>query len=102
MQVQVLGTGCKTCKNLFEITQKALEELKIEGEVEYITNVTKMIEMGILTSPVLVIDGKVVMNGSSDDIEKIKELILNSKSADQTEDAEADATSGCSCGTGCS
>lgn len=77
MQIQVLGSGCKTCKNLFELTQKALAELSMDDEVEYITDISKIIEMGIMTSPVLAIDGKAVMEGSTNNIEKIKDIILS-------------------------
>jgi small redox-active disulfide protein 2 len=75
MQIQVLGSGCTTCKNLFELTKKAITELGMTEEVEYITDVTKIIEMGVMSSPVLAIDGKPVMVGSTKDIEKIKGLI---------------------------
>lgn len=75
MKIQVLGTGCTTCKNLFEITKKAVQELGISSEVEYITDINKIIEMGIMTSPVLAINGKAVMNGFTNDIEWIKEVI---------------------------
>ncbi|MFA6007222.1 MAG: thioredoxin family protein [Candidatus Shapirobacteria bacterium] len=78
MKIQVLGSGCPTCKNLFELTKKAVEELKIEAEVEYSTDVSKIIEMGIMQSPVLAIDNKAVMVGSAD-INKIKELIKKSQ-----------------------
>ena len=77
MQIQVLGSGCNTCKNLFELTQKALAELSMDDEVEYITDVSKIVEMGIMTSPVLAIDGKAVMEGSTTNIEKIKDLIMS-------------------------
>ena len=77
MQIQVLGSGCKTCKNLFELTQKALAELSMDDEVEYITDISKIIEMGIMTSPVLAIDGKAVMERSTNNIEKIKDIILS-------------------------
>jgi small redox-active disulfide protein 2 len=77
MQIQVLGSGCNTCKNLFELTQKALAELSMDDEVEYITDVSKIVEMGIMTSPVLAIDGKAVVEGSTTNIEKIKDLIMS-------------------------
>jgi small redox-active disulfide protein 2 len=77
MQIQVLGSGCKTCKSLFELTQKALAELSMDNEVEYITDISKMIEMGIMSSPVLAINGKVVMEGSTTNIEKIKDIIMS-------------------------
>lgn len=75
MKIQVLGSGCTTCKNLFELTKKAVLELGMTDEVEYITDISKIIEMGVMSSPVLAINGKPVMVGFSADIEKIKELI---------------------------
>jgi small redox-active disulfide protein 2 len=75
MKIQVLGSGCHTCKMLFELTQQAVEELGLKEKVEYITDVNQIIEMGVMSSPVLAIDDKPVMVGFSADIEKIKELI---------------------------
>lgn len=75
MKIQVLGSGCATCRKLHEITQKAVSELGIKEEVEYITDISKIIEMGIMQSPVLVVDNKPVMTGFTPDIEKIKSLI---------------------------
>lgn len=74
MKIQVFGSGCSTCKNLFELTKKAVEELGIKTEVEYSTDVSKIIEMGLMQSPVLAIDGKAVMVGLGS-LEKIKEII---------------------------
>jgi small redox-active disulfide protein 2 len=75
MQIQVLGSGCPTCKKLFELTKKAVEELKLKTEVEYITDIQKIIEMGVMSSPVLAINGKPILTGFVPDIEKIKEVI---------------------------
>lgn len=80
MKIQVLGSGCATCKALYELTKKAVEELKLKVEVEYITDISKIIEMGVMQSPVLAINGKPVMVGFKEDIEYIKSLIMeNSK-----------------------
>jgi small redox-active disulfide protein 2 len=79
MKIQVLGSGCSTCKSLYELTQKAVNELGLDEEVEYITDVSKIIEMGLMTSPVLAIDGKAVMVGFTPDIEVIKDLIKKAK-----------------------
>ncbi len=75
MQIQVLGSGCPTCKKLFEITKKAAEELQLQTEVKYVTDVQKILAMGLMQSPVLAIDGKPVMVGYTSDIEKIKRMI---------------------------
>jgi len=71
--IQVLGAGCPTCKQLLETTKKVAKELNINNEIEYITDVSMMIEMGVMTSPVLAINGKPVLTGggkSEDDIKK--------------------------------
>ncbi len=75
MKIQVLGSGCNTCKKLFELTKEAVKQLNRTDEVEYITDVTKIIEMGVMNSPVLAINGKPALVGSLPDIEKIKQVI---------------------------
>jgi len=75
MKIQVLGSGCATCKKLFEITQKAVAELGIDTKVEYITDIQKIVAMGLMQSPVLVVNDKPVLVGFNSDIEKIKEII---------------------------
>ena len=75
MKIQVLGSGCPTCKKLHEITQKAVSEMGMKEKVEHITDISKIVEMGVMQSPVLAVDGKPVMTGFTPDIEKIKSLI---------------------------
>lgn len=75
MKIQVLGSGCPTCKKLFELTMKAVEELNLKIEVEYITDIQKIVEMGVMSSPVLAINGKPILTGFVPDIEKIKKII---------------------------
>jgi len=75
MKIQVLGSGCTSCKKLHELTQQAIRELNLKEEVEYVTDVSKIVEMGVMSSPVLAIGGKPVMVGFVPNIEKIKEVI---------------------------
>ena len=75
MKIQVLVSGCPACRNLFELTKKAAEELNLKAEVEYISDIQKIIEMGVMQSPVLAIDGRPVMVGFVPSIVKIKEII---------------------------
>jgi len=75
MKIQVLGSGCPTCKMLYGLTKQAVEELGLKTEVEYITDVQKIIEMGVISSPVLAINGRPVISGLLPDVEKIKEVI---------------------------
>ena len=75
MKIQVLDSGCPTCKKLYELTQQAIKELNLNEEVEYITDVTKIIEMGVMNSPVLAVNGKPVIVGFLPDVEKVKSLL---------------------------
>ncbi len=74
-QIEVLGTGCATCRKLHEITQKAADELWLGVSVAYVTDVQRIIAMGLMQSPVLAINGKPVLVGFTPDIEKIKKII---------------------------
>lgn len=94
MHIQVIGSGCPTCKKLHEITQKAVDELKLEAEVEYSTDISKILEMGILSSPVMAVNGKAVMIDFTPNIEKIKHAITQGMSYKAP-------NSGCSCGGKC-
>ena len=79
MKIQVLGSGCSTCKKMHEIVVKASGELGIKDQVEYITGddgMQKIIELGVMGSPVLVIDGKPAMVGFTPNIEEIKSLLI--------------------------
>ena len=75
IKIQVLGSGCPTCKKLYELTKEAVAEMNLEAEVEYITDVQKIVEMGVMSSPVLAVNGKPAMTGYTSDIEKIKGII---------------------------
>jgi small redox-active disulfide protein 2 len=76
MKIQVLGAGCASCKKLYELTCKIVEELKIDTKVDYITDVSKIVEMGIMQSPVLTVNGKPIMIGFIPNKERVKDLIV--------------------------
>lgn len=82
MKIQVLGSGCPTCKKLNDMTVQAVKELGLTDNVEYLTGdkgTSKIIELGIMSSPVLVVNDKPIMVGFTPDIEKVKELIQRAK-----------------------
>jgi len=74
MKIKVLGSGCPNCKVLEANTKKALEELKIKADVEKVTDITKIMEYGVMSTPALVVNEKVVSYGrvlSPDEIKKL-------------------------------
>lgn len=80
MVIQVLGSGCPTCEKLFKLAKQAVEELKLGTEVEYVTDVRKIVEMGLMQSPVLAVDGKPALVGFVPDVQKVKEAIIKNLS----------------------
>lgn len=60
-QVKVLGAGC--CHELYENAQAAIAELGLEAELEYITDMDRVMDYGAMSLPALVVDGKVVSAG---------------------------------------
>ncbi|MFH1585940.1 MAG: thioredoxin family protein [archaeon] len=75
MKIKVLGSGCPNCKILEANTKKALDEMKIKADVEKITDISKIIEYGVMSTPALVIDEKVVSTGRVLTSEEIKKLL---------------------------
>ena len=63
MNIKVLGGGCAKCAALLAATKEAVAEKGIEAEIEYITDMSKIMEYGIMSTPALMIDNKVVSMG---------------------------------------
>lgn len=76
MKISVLGSGCATCKKLHEAVMEVVKNENIDTEVEYSTDVTRIVELGLMHSPVLVIDGKPVELKSNSE-KDIKEAIFD-------------------------
>ena len=62
-KIQILGGGCAKCGVLYKNTEEAVKNLGIEAEIEKVTDFKKIAEMGIMTTPALVVDGKVKSSG---------------------------------------
>jgi len=75
MKIEVIGSGCKKCKSLFELTEVVVKELGINNIVLYSTDINKIVIMGLMSSPVLTIDDKPILVGMLPDKERLKEII---------------------------
>lgn len=75
--IQVVGKGCKKCEKQYEIVAKAVEESGKTDEynIEHFTDITKFADLGVMFTPALRIDGKVVVEGRVLGVEKIKDLL---------------------------
>ena len=61
--IKVLGSGCKSCHDLYENVKKAIEELGLGIEVEYITDMEKVMAYGVMSTPAIVVNEKVASMG---------------------------------------
>jgi small redox-active disulfide protein 2 len=75
MEIKILGTGCPNCKELERRVKNALAELGLAANVEKVTDIKRIMEFKIMSTPGLVIDGKVVSTGKVPRLEEIKAWI---------------------------
>ena len=61
--VKVLGSGCAKCNQLEAATKAALEQLGMDTTIDHVTDFSKIAAYGVMTTPALVVDGKVVSYG---------------------------------------
>ena len=74
MSIKVLGSGCKSCHELYENAKEAVKKAGLSVEVEYITDLEKVMDYGVMSMPALVVNEKVVSMGKVlkvTDIEKL-------------------------------
>ena len=75
IKIQILGPGCPKCAKLTENVQAAVQESAIDAKVEKVSDMLKIMEYGVLMTPGLVIDGKVVSSGKVLSVEQVKALL---------------------------
>lgn len=99
MQIKVLGSGCSNCATLEERTKVALAELGVEADVAKVEDMAAIVGYGVMSTPGLVIDEKLVSSGRVPEVAELKEIIMDFGSS-----ASADAGKGgcgCDCAEGC-
>ena len=81
MIVKILGPGCKNCKNLERATREALDELGMEATVEKVEDYAAIAGYGVMSTPGLVVDDKVLTSGRVPKPAEIKELLTAATSS---------------------
>jgi len=75
MKIEVLGPGCPKCKKLAELVEKVCSENSIDCEIEKVTDITKIMAAGVMMTPAIVVDGKVVLAGKVPSEDELKKII---------------------------
>ena len=75
MKIEVLGTGCANCTTLYDNVKTALKELGKEADVVKVQDIPSIMKYGVMSTPALVIDGKVAFSGKAPGVTDLKGLL---------------------------
>jgi len=78
-KIQILGMGCAKCNKLYAAAEAAAKELGVEYEMEKIDDIDRIMEMGVLMTPALAVDGKVKFSARIPSTEELKKIISEAK-----------------------
>jgi small redox-active disulfide protein 2 len=76
MEIKILGTGCTNCKNLEKATYNAVAELDVNATITKVEDIQQIMGYGVMRTPALVVDEKVIMYGRVPSVSEIKEMLL--------------------------
>lgn len=79
MEIKILGPGCPKCKTLEQATRTAVQELGIDANVTKVEDIVAIMGYGVMRTPGLVIDEKVIFSGKVPSVNELKEIISKSQ-----------------------
>mgnify|MGYP001362504182 CR=1 FL=1 len=74
-KIQILGTGCAKCNKLAENAKQAAEALGLDYDIEKITDLNQIMGFGVMTTPGLVVDGKVLVTGKVPSVTELEVMM---------------------------
>jgi len=75
MIIEILGTGCPKCKSLENITREVVKQMGIDAYIRKVEDIVEIMKFNVMTTPALVVDGKVVLKGRIPSVDELKELL---------------------------
>jgi small redox-active disulfide protein 2 len=75
MDIKILGTGCPKCKTLEQLTRDVVSKNGIDATITKVDDIMEIMKYNIMTTPALVIDGKVVLKGRVPSADELKQLL---------------------------
>jgi len=74
-KIEILGPGCNRCKETFRVVQQVVETDHLEADVVKIESIERMVELGLMATPGVAIDGKVVVSGHIPKTDEIRAIL---------------------------
>ncbi len=75
MKIEILGPGCPRCQSLEANAKQAVKELGIDAQVIKVTEMGKIMSYGVMSTPGIVVDGKVMGSGKLFSVDEIKQML---------------------------
>jgi small redox-active disulfide protein 2 len=79
MDIKILGTGCPKCKSLEKLTRDVVAEKGIDANISKVEDIMKIMEYGVMHTPGLVVDEKVVFSGRLPSSKELNELLTQNQ-----------------------
>jgi small redox-active disulfide protein 2 len=77
VKIEVLGSGCANCQRLEALAREAVAKLGVEAEVAHVTDIKEIMARGVMATPGLAVNGKVVSKGRVPSATETETLIAN-------------------------
>ncbi|MFP4092770.1 MAG: thioredoxin family protein [Cyclobacteriaceae bacterium] len=75
--IKILGTGCPKCKQTISVVQQALEQKKLQADVQKVEDIEKIMQYNVLSTPAVVVDEEVKIKGRVPSVNEILSLLEN-------------------------
>ena len=75
MKIVVAGPGCPRCISTEKNVQEAVKDLNLDAEIEYLKDPLEFSKLGVMLTPAVIVDGKVVVSGRIPTVEDLKKIL---------------------------
>lgn len=72
MKIQVAGLGCKKCHDTERNVREACTQLNLNAEILHVSDMREIAKLGVLFTPAVIVDGKMIVSGKSPSVEELK------------------------------
>lgn len=76
VKLQIFGTGCSRCQLLTERAEAAAQQAGIDYELDKVTDLDRIVELGVMATPALAVDGKLEVAGQVPTVARLRELLV--------------------------